>query len=69
MTSVLGFPLERAKEILLGEGYRVETVEARCKKGVPNGTEQRVIRQSALGQNTIALVYALFQTEPNETND
>lgn len=69
MTSVLGFPLERAREILLGEGYRVETLEARCKKGVPNGTEQRVIRQSAPNGNTVTLIYALFQTEPNETND
>ena len=69
MTSVLGFPLERAREILLGEGYRVETLEARCKKGVPNGTEQRVIRQSAPSGNTVTLIYALFQTEPNETND
>ena len=69
MTSVLGYPLDRAIELLLSEGFRVSTEEARSKKGVSDGTEQRVIRQSEPSGNNITLVYALFKTEPNETND
>lgn len=69
MTSVLGFPLDRAIEVLQSEGYCVETEEARSKKGVLDGTEQRVIRQSEQSGNKVVLVYALFKTEPNVTND
>lgn len=69
MTSVLGYPLDRAIEALQSEGFRVETEEARSKKGVLDGTELRVIRQSEPVGNLVNLVYALFKTEPNETND
>jgi hypothetical protein len=69
LTSVLGFPLKLAEDILAAEGYRVEAKETRSKKGVAGGTEQRVIRQSAANGNEVTLLYALFQTEPNETND
>jgi beta-lactam-binding protein with PASTA domain len=69
LTSVLGYPLDRAIEALQSEGFRVETEEARSKKGVLDGTEQRVIRQSEPVGNLVNLVYALFKTEPNETND
>ncbi len=69
MTSVLGFPLKLAEDILISEGYRVAASETRSKKGVADGTEQRVIRQSTLKGNEVVLVYALFKTEPNETKD
>ncbi len=69
MTSVLGFPLKLAEDILISEGYRVAARETRSKKGVADGTEQRVIRQIALNGNEVVLVYALFKTEPNETKD
>ncbi len=69
MTSVLGYPLDRAIEVLQNEGFCVKTEEARSKKGVLDGKEQRVIRQSEPIENNVTLVYALFKTEPNETND
>jgi hypothetical protein len=69
LTSVLGYPLDRAIAVLQSEGYCVVTEEARSKKGVLDGTEQRVIRQSEPIENNVYLVYALFKTEPNETND
>lgn len=69
MTSVLGFPLKLAEDILISEGYRVAARESRSKKGVADGTEQRVIRQSAPNGSEVVLVYALFKTEPNETKD
>ena len=69
MTSVLGYPLDWAIEVLQSEGFCVKTEEARSKKGVLDGKEQRVIRQSEPIENNVTLVYALFKTEPNETND
>ena len=69
MTSVLGYPLDQAFEVLQSEGFCVKTEEARSKKGVLDGKEQRVIRQSEPIENNVTLVYALFKTEPNETND
>lgn len=69
MTSVLGYPLDLAIELLLSEGFCIKTEEARSKKGVSDGSELRVIRQSEPSGNNVNLVYALFKTEPNETND
>ena len=69
MTNVLGFPLDKAKELLAREGRFVETQEARSKKGVLDGSEQRVIQQCARGENGVLLVYAIFKTEPDETNN
>ncbi|HWQ06268.1 MAG: hypothetical protein ABFD03_06350 [Clostridiaceae bacterium] len=69
MTNVLGFPLDTAKELLALEGCLVETREARSKKGVFDGSERRVIQQSARGENEVLLVYAIFKTEPDETTN
>jgi len=68
LTSVLGLPLELAREILLGEGVSVTCLEARSRKGVPDGTDARVIRQTVLDENHASLLYAVFRTEPNEAN-
>ena len=68
MTSVLGLPLERAKEVLSKEGVSVTCREVRSKKGVPDGTQPRVIRQTILDVNHASLLYAVFRTKPNEAN-
>ena len=68
MTSVLGFPLADAVELLERTGYAVTAVEVRCKKGVPSGDDPRVIRQIETGPGQATLYYSVFQTEPNETN-
>lgn len=68
MTSVLGYPLERAIELLAQEGATVTCREARSKKGVSNGTQTRVIRQTILDASHASLLYAVFRTEPNEAN-
>ena len=41
--NILGYPLDRAAAILERAGYRVETVEARSRKGV-EGDSKRVVR-------------------------
>ena len=66
MTGVLGLPLARAKELLAAEGFAVTVTEARSKKGVPGGTDARVIRQTRTGEAECSLVYAVFRTEPAE---
>ena len=66
MISVLGLPLDRAKQLLEGSGWTVTLEEARSKKGVAGGTDARVIRQTKTGESTAALVYAVFRTEPQE---
>ena len=66
MISVLGLPLDRAKALLESSGWTVTLEEARSKKGVPGGTDARVIRQTQTGDSTAALVYAVFRTEPQE---
>lgn len=66
MISVLGLPLERAKELLAAEGIEVTIIEARSKKGVPGGTDARVIRQTQTGEAKLILVYSVFRTEPTE---
>ena len=68
MTCVLGFPLRLAKEILSREGVDVICLETSSKKGVPNGTQMRVIRQTVLDASHASLLYAVFRTEPNEAN-
>ena len=66
MISVLGLPLDRAKQLLEGSGWTVTLEEARSKKGVEGGTDARVILQTQTGESTAALVYAVFRTEPQE---
>ena len=68
MTSVLGLPVEQAREILAREGVQVFAVEARSKKGVADGTSVRVIRQTVVDNTHVSLLYAVFRTEPNEAN-
>jgi hypothetical protein len=55
LTSVLGYPLDRAIEVLQSEGFCVKTEEARSKKGVLDGKEQRVIRQSEPIEKNVTL--------------
>ncbi len=62
MTDVLGFPLDEALCLLTNEGYTLETLESRSRRGV-EGTDKRVIRQITLGNGHVQLVYAVFMTE------
>lgn len=68
MTSVIGLPLSRARELLAQEGIEATFEEARSKKGVEGGTDARVIRQIMLDAGHAALVYAIFRTEPIEAS-
>ncbi|MCE5188897.1 MAG: hypothetical protein LLF75_06915 [Eubacteriales bacterium] len=68
MTNVLGFPLAQATEILSQEGISVSCLETRSKKGVPDGTDMRVVRQNILNEGHAVLIYAVFRTKPNEAN-
>ena len=64
MTGLLGLPPEKAAAILAAEGYRVETVEARSRKGV-NGDSLRVIRVLKLDEKTVQITYSEFLTNVN----
>jgi len=68
LTCVIGLPLERAKELLVSEGFVVSVEEARSKKGVPDATEARVIRQTCSDDSHVTLVYSVFRTDPAEQN-
>ena len=50
--------------LLEAEGYRVETVEARSRKGV-NGDSLRVIRVLKLDEKTVQITYSEFLTNVN----
>ena len=65
---VLGLAPDRAKALLEQQGIIVSLEEARCKKGVEDGTQARVIRQTQTDETHAALVYAVFRTEPTEAN-
>lgn len=65
MTNVVALELEVAVSILHSEGYTVETVETRSKKGVPGSDARRVIRQLELTDREtpcVQLVFAEFKT-------
>ena len=64
MTGLLGLPPEKAAAILEAEGYRVETVEARSRKGV-NGDSLRVIRVLKLDEKTVQITDSEFLTNVN----
>ena len=64
MTGLLGLPPEKAAARLEAEGYRVETVEARSRKGV-NGDSLRVIRVLKLDEKTVQITYSEFLTNVN----
>jgi hypothetical protein len=68
LTCVIGLPLERAKELLVSEGFIVSAEEARSKKGVPDASEARVIRQTHSDGSHVMLVYSVFRTDPAEQN-
>jgi hypothetical protein len=68
LISVLGLPLDHAKELLAAQGITVSAEEARSKKGVHDGTEARVIRQTMTDETHATLVYSVFRTEPVQTN-
>ncbi len=70
--SVLGLPLAEAVSRLEGEGFIVQTVEARSMKGVEAPDSLRVIRQTALEEcdkPTVLLVYSAFRTSVYLGND
>lgn len=72
MTQVLGLPLEEAVRLLEGEGYAVELVEARSRKGVPSSDARRVIRVLELSSRpvrTAQLVYSEFKTAVDAEQD
>ena len=50
--------------MLEAEGYRVETVEVRSRKGV-NGDSLRVIRVLKLDEKTVQITYSEFLTNVN----
>lgn len=68
MISVLGYALDTAVKALQGEGFSVQCMEVRSKKGV-EGQESRVVRQLLTGEADlegkpiVALTYAVFQTD------
>ena len=63
MTDVRGMELSEAESILRSEGCNVVTNEVRSKKGVPDGSDKRVIRVRRVGSdNTVYLAYSIFKT-------
>lgn len=68
LKEVLGLPLETAVSRLKNEGYEVETVETRSRKGV-DGDTFRVVRQREIpGGNVpkVLLTYCAFKTVVDE---
>ena len=61
MISVLGYELQRAKQLLEESGYAVCCTEIRSRKGV-EGNEARVVRQLEK-EGCVELVYAIFKTD------
>ena len=55
--------LSAAEAMLRAEGYNVEASEVRSKKGVPDGSDKRVIRvRLDETGNTVFLAYSVFKT-------
>lgn len=65
---MVGLPLDRAEALLTAQGISVSFEEARSKKGVPGGTQARVIRQQMTDDTHAALVYSVFRTEPDDAD-
>ena len=63
MRNLLGLPLEAAEELLTRDGFVVEAVETRSKKGV-DGQELRVVRALEVPADvpTVQLTYSRFKT-------
>lgn len=63
MTDVRGLPLSEAENILKNEGYNVVCSLVRSKKGVPEGSDERVVRvRLDEAENTVFLAYSVFKT-------
>ena len=63
MTDVRGLKLETAESLLRAEGYNVVSLEVRSKKGVPEGSDKRVIRVRMVeSEKTVYLAYSIFKT-------
>ena len=64
MINVLGLRLEDAVSLCEAEGRSVISIEVRSKKGVPDGSDKRVIRvRTDEAANTVYLAYSVFKTE------
>ena len=64
MTDVLGLALEEAVRLYESKGLKVVCTEVRSKKGVPDGSDKRVIRvRMDRPENTVYLAYSVFKTE------
>lgn len=61
MISVLGYELQRGKQLLEEMGYTVCCTEIRSRKGV-EGNEGRIVRQLEK-DGCVELVYAIFKTD------
>lgn len=63
LRNLLGLPLEEAEELLARDGFVVETVETRSRKGV-DGRELRVVRVREIPADspTVQLTYSRFKT-------
>jgi hypothetical protein len=68
LTSVLGFELEHAVRLLENGGFTVSCVEYSSKKGV-KGNEKRVIRQRVAEKGNVELVYSIFKTDVNYSEE
>ncbi len=63
MSELLGMPLDTAVERLTQKGFRVETMEARSRKG-SGGNDARVLCEESLPDGGVRVTYAWFVTEP-----
>lgn len=63
MTEVLGLDLDEAVALFKSKGYNVVCCEVRSKKGVPDGSDNRVIRVR-IDERAAAvyLAYSVFKT-------
>ena len=64
MIRLLGLRLEEAITLLEAEGRKVSCIEVRSKKGVPDGSDKRVIRvRTGDTADTVYLAYSVFKTD------
>lgn len=68
MTNVLGFKLDAAVETLQNDGFTVELRQVRSRKGVPDGDDSRVVKQTMTEPKHVELMFAVFRTKPEEAN-
>lgn len=68
MTNVLGFRLDAAVEALRRDGLKVELRQVRSRKGVPDGDDSRIVKQTVIDPEHVELLYAVFRTKPEETD-